>query len=168
MGDGQQVTLAGLITGVDRRVSKKGNPWAIVTIEDMESSIQFMFFGKVYEASAAELAIDTVVQIRGQVELRDETVSLRATEMQVPTLEAEDERPLTLTLPPVALERQRMMQLGQVLANHPGYCEVRLAVLDDKGNARVMTFGDRFRVKRDTSLFAEIKILFGPSCLPAS
>ena len=87
--------------------------------------------GKVYEAAAAELAVDAIVQIRGQVELRDETVSLRATEMQIPTLEAEDERPLVITLPPVALERQRMMQLGQVLANHPGYCEVHLAVLDE-------------------------------------
>ena len=68
MPDGQQVTIAGLITNVDRRVSKKGNPWAIVTVEDLESSIQCMFFGKVYEAAAPELAVDTVVQIRGQVE----------------------------------------------------------------------------------------------------
>ncbi|OZG67343.1 DNA polymerase III subunit alpha [Bifidobacterium eulemuris] len=168
MGDRQQVTLAGLVTGVDRRVSKKGNAWAIVTIEDLESSIQCMFFGKVYESNAENLVLDKVVQIRGQVELRDETVSLRATEMQVPTLEAEDERPLVLTLPVGALDRNHMMQLGQVLTSHPGYCEVKLAVLDDKGNAKVLTFGDRFRVKRDTSLFAEIKILFGPSCLPAA
>ena len=53
-----------------------------------------------------------------------------------------------------------------LLTNHPGYCEVRLAIMDDQGNAKVLTFGDRFRVKRDTSLFAEIKILFGPSSLP--
>ena len=53
MPDGQQVTIAGLITNVDRRVSKKGNPWAIVTVEDLESSIQCMFFGKVYEAARA-------------------------------------------------------------------------------------------------------------------
>ena len=85
MPDGQQVTIAGLITNVDRRVSKKGNPWAIVTVEDLESSIQCMFFGKVYEAAAPELAVDTVVQIRGQVEKRDETVSMRATEFTVPT-----------------------------------------------------------------------------------
>ena len=91
MPDGQQVTIAGLITNVDRRVSKKGNPWAIVTVEDLESSIQCMFFGKVYEAAAPELAVDTVVQIRGQVEKRDETVSMRATEFTVPTLEAQDE-----------------------------------------------------------------------------
>ena len=166
MPDGQQVTIAGLITNVDRRVSKKGNPWAIVTVEDLESSIQCMFFGKVYEAAAPELAVDTVVQIRGQVEKRDETVSMRATEFTVPTLETQDERPLTIVLPPIALDQSHVRRLGQILTSHPGPCEVKLALMDDKGNAKVLTFGDRFRVKRDTSLFAEIKILFGPSSLP--
>ncbi|MBM6698907.1 DNA polymerase III subunit alpha [Bifidobacterium pullorum subsp. saeculare] len=168
MGEGQQVTLAGLITGVDRRVSKKGNPWAIVTIEDLESSIQCMFFGKVYEAAATELAVDQVVQIRGVVELRDETVSLRATEMQVPSLEAADTKPVVITLPQAALGQDRMRRLGQVLAAHPGYCEVKLAIVDGKGAAQVLTFGDRFRVKRDTELFADLKILLGPHCLPAA
>ena len=168
MPSGQQVTLAGLITNVDRRVSKKGNPWAIVTIEDMESSIQCMFFGKVYEAASTELIQDAVVQVRGQVEVRDETVSMRATEMQPVALETDDERPFLITLPLVALGRGNMQQLAQIITRHPGFCEVRLAVLDAKGNAQVMTFGDRFRVKRDTSLFAEIKSLFGPSCLPTA
>ena len=122
--------------------------------------------GKVYEAAAPELAVDTVVQIRGQVEKRDETVSMRATEFTVPTLEAQDERPLTIVLPPIALDQSHVRRLGQILTSHPGPCEVKLALMDDKGNAKVLTFGDRFRVKRDTSLFAEIKILFGPSSLP--
>ncbi|NEG70025.1 DNA polymerase III subunit alpha [Bifidobacterium choloepi] len=165
MEDRAQVTLAGLITNVDRRVSKKGNPWAIVTIEDMESSVQCMLFGKVYEAAAAELAVDAIVQVRGMVEVRDESVSVRATELMVPSLEAEDERPVIIALPMVALERSRLAQLTQVIANHPGYCEVRIAVLDSAGNAQVLTLGDRFRVKRDTSLFAEIKILFGPASI---
>ena len=130
MPDGQQVTIAGLITNVDRRVSKKGNPWAIVTVEDLESSIQCMFFG--------------------QVEKRDETVSMRATEFTVPTLEAQDERPLTIVLPPIALDQSHVRRLGQILTSHPGPCEVKLALMDDKGNAKVLTFGDRFRVKRDS------------------
>ncbi len=166
MPDGQQVTIAGLITNVDRRVSKKGQSVGHRNRRGFESSIQCMFFGKVYEAAAPELAVDTVVQIRGQVEKRDETVSMRATEFTVPTLEAQDERPLTIVLPPIALDQSHVRRLGQILTSHPGPCEVKLALMDDKGNAKVLTFGDRFRVKRDTSLFAEIKILFGPSSLP--
>ncbi|MFT8788174.1 MAG: DNA polymerase III subunit alpha [Bifidobacterium psychraerophilum] len=168
MGEGQMITIAGLITGVDRRVSKKGNAWAIVTVEDLESSIQCMFFGKVYEANAAELAVDTVVCVRGQIELREETVSMRATEMEKPTLDSVDERPLMIALPPVALDGMRMKQLRDILRSHPGYCEVKLLVVNAKGDATVMTFGDGYRIKRDTSLFAEIKTIFGPSCLTAA
>ncbi|MEK0306881.1 DNA polymerase III subunit alpha [Bifidobacterium favimelis] len=165
--DNQAVTLAGLVTAVDRRVSKKGNPWAIVTIEDLESSIQCMFFGKVYDSHADELSLDTVIRVRGQVEQRDESVDLRAVDMEVPTLESADERPVTITLPRAALDLPRMQRLATILKTHPGYCQVRLVVGDDKGNARVFTFGDGFRTVHDTSMFAEIKSVFGPSCLPA-
>lgn len=165
MPDRMQVQLAGMITNVDRRMSKKGNPWAIVTIEDMETSIQCMLFGKVYEAAAADLAVDTVVQMQGSPDVRDETVSMRATSMSVPSLEAIDERPIIIMVPHVALEPNHMQRLSQVLTSHPGICEVKLAVVDEKGNARVLTFGDQYRVKRDTSLFADLKIIFGPNAI---
>ena len=168
MGEEQQVTVAGLVTDVERRVSRKGNPWAIVTVEDLESSIQCLFFGRAYEAAAADLAVDQIVQIRGMAEVRDETVSLRATEMNVPAIDTDENRPLTITLPLTALDRRRLGRLADVLHGHPGLSVVRLALMDDKGNARVLTFGDGFRVRRDTSLFADLKVLFGPSCLPAA
>ena len=85
--------------------------------------------------------------------------------MQVPSLEAEDARPVLIALPVGALRRDRLEQLGAVLTNHPGYCEVKLVILDDHGDAQVLTMGDRFRVTRDTSLFADVKIIFGPSSL---
>ncbi|PXY89031.1 DNA polymerase III subunit alpha [Bifidobacterium asteroides] len=166
--DGKAVTLAGLVTAVDRRVSKKGNPWAIVTIEDLESSIQCMFFGKVYDAHADDLVLDSVIRVRGVVELRDEVTNIRVNDMEVPVLESADERPLTITLPRQALDRGHMERLARILKSHPGYCQVRLAVTDDRGNVRLLTFGDGFRTRHDTSMMAEIKSVFGPSCLPSA
>ena len=167
MPERSQVMVAGLITNVDSRVSKKGNRWAIVTIEDMESSIQCLLFGKVYEAHAAELAIDTIVQVRGMVEARDETISLRATDLMVPVIEAgEGHGPVFVQLPAHALDMQRLEQFSQILSNHPGACEVRLAIVDDNGGVTLMTLGDRFRVRRETGLFADIKVLFGANALP--
>ena len=168
MNDRTQVTLAGLITGVDRRVSKQGNAWAIITLEDMESSIQCMFFSKAYEAAANDFAIDQVAQIRGVVEVRDETVSLCGKYFEIPSLESVDSRPLNIVLPHMSINKSKLDKLSSILCEHPGCCEVNLAIVDDQGNSKVFVFGDKFRVKRDTSLFAEIKILFGPSCLPSA
>ena len=166
--DGKAVTLAGLVTAVDRRVSKKGNPWAIVTIEDLESSIQCMFFGKVYDAHSDDLVLDSIIRVKGVVELRDEATNIRVNDMEVPVLESADERPLTITLPRQALDRGHMERLARILKSHPGYCQVRLAVTDDRGNVRLLTFGDGFRTRHDTSMMAEIKSVFGPSCLPSA
>ena len=166
--DGKAVTLAGLVTAVDRRVSKKGNPWAIVTIEDLESSIQCMFFGKIYDAHSDDLVLDSVIRVKGVVELRDEATNIRVNDMEVPVLESADERPLTITLPRQALDRGHMERLARILKSHPGYCQVRLAVTDDRGNVRLLTFGDGFRTRHDTSMMAEIKSVFGPSCLPSA
>ncbi|MDK7286321.1 OB-fold nucleic acid binding domain-containing protein, partial [Bifidobacterium bifidum] len=75
------VTIAGLITSVERKISKKGNAWAIITVEDMEASVQCLFFGKAYEENASKLNIDTIVRVRGFAEAREEAVSIRAQEL---------------------------------------------------------------------------------------
>ena len=47
-GTERMVNIAGLITGVQRKVSRQGASWAIVTIEDLEGSIDVMFFSNTY------------------------------------------------------------------------------------------------------------------------
>ncbi len=43
------VQVAGIIVSVDRRINKKsGNPWAIVTIEDLDGAVECLFFPKTY------------------------------------------------------------------------------------------------------------------------
>ncbi|WP_152973660.1 DNA polymerase III subunit alpha, partial [Bifidobacterium aesculapii] len=163
--EGRKVTIAGLIINVDRRVSKKGNAWAIVTIEDLESSIQCMFFGKMYETYAAQLCVDQIVQIRGRVDRHGETTTIRVAGMRVPDTEDRDGKPLVILLPSSLSTRANMARLRQMLVDHPGLSEVKLALLDDAGNAEVLTFGDRFLVRKETALIAELKVMFGPNCL---
>ena len=65
-------------------MSKQGNPWAAVTIEDMEGSVEIMFFGETY------LAYSTVAgRGRGRRDprtraARDETMQLQAMEVSLP------------------------------------------------------------------------------------
>ncbi|TCD53995.1 DNA polymerase III subunit alpha [Alloscardovia theropitheci] len=160
-----QVTIAGLITSVERKISKKGNPWAIITVEDMEASVQCLFFGKAYEASAGQLNLDTIVRVRGFAEARDEAVSIRANELEVPKIEDVDNSVLSLTLPEQALITRNMQELANIIHMHPGYSEVRLTVVRGDGSCSVITMGDNFRVLKDASLYGDIKAVFGPHCI---
>jgi DNA polymerase-3 subunit alpha len=166
--DKQQVVLAGLVTNVDRRVSKSGNPWAIVTLEDLEMSIQAMFFGKSYLENADDLKIDTIVKLRGNVEVRDEEVQISGREVEEISVEDQDLRPVIVTLPNKALERSRVEAFESTLRNFPGVCTVELRIIDSDGNVTELDLGDKFRVNRDTSLFAAVKALFGPASMQAA
>ena len=49
VADGRTVTVGGLVTSVQRKVTKQGNVWAIATLEDLEASIDVMVFPATYQ-----------------------------------------------------------------------------------------------------------------------
>ncbi|HMO10394.1 MAG TPA: DNA polymerase III subunit alpha, partial [Actinotalea sp.] len=74
------VTVCGLVTNLQRRMSKNGNPWASLTLEDMDGSVEVLFFGETYLAYSTTLAEDAVLTVRGRVRRRDDVVQVQATE----------------------------------------------------------------------------------------
>ncbi|XBH22569.1 DNA polymerase III subunit alpha [Jonesiaceae bacterium BS-20] len=162
--DGSTVTIAGLITSLQRKMSKQGNPWAAVTIEDLEGSVEVMFFGETYLAYSAALIEDQVVILRGRVRRRDETMQLQAMEVTLPDLSASQDAPLMITLAEARCIEPLVDSLGETLRSYPGKSEVRLK-LTRAGQYTVMRLGDGFRVERDPALYGELKALLGASCL---
>ncbi len=75
--DGAIVTVGGLVTGLQRKMTKQGNPWAIATLEDLEGAIDVMFFPATYALVATQLVEDAVVVVRGRLDKREETSPAR-------------------------------------------------------------------------------------------
>lgn len=44
----KQITIGGLVTGLQERISKKGTPWGILEIEDFSGKAEVRMFGKTY------------------------------------------------------------------------------------------------------------------------
>lgn len=163
--DGSTVTIAGLVTSVAIKVAKaSGNYWAAVTIEDLEGSIEVMFFGETYLAYSTVLAEDSVVVLKGRVRRRDEGMSLQAMELSLPDLSAADDAPLTLQLLHQRCTTPLVERLRDVLESHPGSTEVHLRITQP-GRATVMRLEDTLRVARSSALFGDLKALLGPNCL---
>ncbi|HLR27468.1 MAG TPA: DNA polymerase III subunit alpha, partial [Ruania sp.] len=162
--DGSTVTIAGLITSLQRKMSKKGNPWAIVTIEDLEGSVDVMFFGETYLAYSTALAQDQVVSLKGRVRWRDETMSLQAMEMSLPDVSVGQESPVAVRIPESRCSEPVLTQLRDVLVTHPGGSEVHVH-LTSPGRSTVMRLEDALRVERTNALYGDLKALLGPNCL---
>ena len=162
--DGSTVMIAGLITSVQRKMSKQGNPWAAVTVEDMEGSVEIMFFGETYLAYSTALAEDTVVVVRGRVRRRDDSMQLQAIEVSLPDVSAVADSPVTVSMPVARCTPPVVERLREILTTHPGVVEVHLR-LTSSGRATVMRLEESLRVERSSALFGDLKALLGPSCL---
>ena len=162
--DGSTVMIAGLITSVQRKMSKQGNPWAAVTVEDMEGSVEIMFFGETYLAYSTALAEDTVVVVRGRVRRRDDSMQLQAIEVSLPDISSVADSPVTVSMSVARCTPPVVERLREILINHPGVIEVHLR-LTSPGRATVMRLEESLRVERSSALFGDLKALLGPSCL---
>ena len=164
--DNSFVGVCGLVTSVQRKISKNGNPWAIITLEDMEASVDVMFFGETYLAYGTVLAEDMVVAVKGRIRRRDEDLSLQAKEVSVPDVSTSPQAPLAVFLPGVKCTQHIVDQLRDVLQSHPGPVEVRVTVLEP-GRRTVLAVADALRVEKSPALISDLKALLGSTCMDA-
>src|SRR5690606_10771475 len=117
--DGAQVTVAGLVSTVDRRYSKAGKPWAKISLEDMTGSVEVLFFGEVYQTFSSMLVEDQVAVVRGRVRKRDDSVELQAIEVSIPDTSLSPDSPVQLQVPEARCTPSVVEQLREVLVTHP-------------------------------------------------
>jgi DNA polymerase-3 subunit alpha len=161
--DGKVVNLAGILTGVQRRITKQGKAWASATLEDLDGALEVLFFPNTYELVGQYVAEDAIVVVRGRVDRRDDQARLMAMDLKLPDLTIgapSAAKPVVLQLPSSRCTPPLMKSLKQVLASHPGGAEVHLRLLSN-GRPTLLRLGPD-RVAPSTALMADLKALLGP------
>ena len=67
------VTVAGLVTSVQRKITKRGDAWAMVTLEDLEGAIDVLLFPSAYQLASTLLVEDAIVTVKGRLSPRRRT-----------------------------------------------------------------------------------------------
>jgi DNA polymerase-3 subunit alpha len=164
--DGQIVKIGGILSGVTRKVTKKGDAWAAATLEDLGGAIEVLFFPNSYQLYATAIADDAIVIVKGKVDKRDDVPKLIAMDITIPDLAtgADGSAPIVLQLPVTKCVPPVVEQLRDVLRTHPGTTEVHLRL---RGNQKttVVRLDDKLRVTPGPALHADLKQLLGPSCI---
>jgi len=164
IGHEQIVTIGGLITQIQRKVSRQGTPWAIVTIEDLEGAVDVMFFANSYTQHSINLIEDRIVIIRGRVDKREEQAKIMALDLSLPDITLAPTGPLVIAMETARCTPPVVDRIKEILRSHPGKREVHLK-LDDGRKSLVMKIGDDLRVTASPSLSADLKSILGPDCL---
>jgi DNA polymerase-3 subunit alpha len=157
--DGEIRWVGGVVTGVVRKYTKRGELMATFILEDLVSSIEVWVFPRTMTDVAHLLADDAVVCVKGRLDLREEQAKLVCMEIKRPQLNTFDE-PLHVALPVHALTDERVESLKRLLSEHPGPSPVLLHV-----GAKCIRLASQWSVDTSRGLLAELRVLLGPSAL---
>jgi len=165
--DGATLTISGLITSVQRKITKRGDAWAMVTLEDLDGAIDVLLFPSAYQLASTYLTEDAIITVKGRLSRSKDQPEIMGQEVSMPDLSEGPSGPVVISLPSTRCTAPVVEQLRDVLGSHPGMTEVQLRLMT-RTSTTVMRLDDRLRVTPSSALFADLKHLLGPGCLSNS
>jgi DNA polymerase III subunit alpha len=180
--DADWVTVGGMIVQAKRIRTKKGDPMMFATLDDLDSAVEVLVFGKALAEHQDALAPDSIVLVRGRVDHRDREktcIVAQTIERFEPTadelrtareLELKSSRlpeALRLRLDATCLRANALAELKDLLSGFPGECDVVIELSTSVGPRR-LRLGREYRVARSAGLHAELDALLGEAMLSES
>ena len=158
MEDGSQVVVGGVLTGLTRKFTKKGDQMAVFVLEDLDASIEVTIFPRTLAEQGHKLEDDLIVSVKGRLDRRDESRFglIGQTITVLSGLQDGPAAPLRLNLPSTSLDELRIQRLKRILRDHPG----ESIVMVDIGQGKILRLADEFRVDVDHSV-GELRMAFG-------
>ena len=156
--DGAIRTVAGVVTGLQRKWTKKGDLMAVFQLEDLRGTVEVMVFPKTMTDHGHKLVDDAVVAVSGRIDKREDLAKLLARDIEALELsDSADGVPLLLRIAPARLTDQVIGELKQLLSEFPGDSEVHIEL----GGDQKVRLRDGFKVDPTAGLMAELRILLG-------
>ncbi len=164
MEEGTQVAVGGVVSGLVKKWTKKGELMGVLVLEDLSSSIETMVFPRTFTDYGHLLEDDRIVILRGRVSRRDEDAKLMVSQVEVIDADAlAAERAITITVRPDQMSDAAVADLKACIAEHPG----KSPIVIDMGTPKLIRLSDAYTVTSGNGLYADLRVLFGAHCIGA-
>jgi DNA polymerase III subunit alpha len=156
--------IGGLISAVQQGFSKKsGKPYALVTLEDLEGSVQILCMNENYEKYRSLLVVNQPVLVLAEVNQSEDRPKLFPQEI-LPLDEAPRRftRQVHLRLPMATLTPERLDQARRIAASFPGRVPLFLCLRQPTGETVFIEAHDRCSVAPGRELQEALDEALGP------
>ncbi|MBK9241341.1 MAG: DNA polymerase III subunit alpha [Acidobacteria bacterium] len=155
--------VAGVVTGVRRLKTKRGDPMAAFNLEDEGGKFEVVVFPEAYAKFGRLVADDAMLIVRGKFERDDETGKMVAAELS--TLEAARERvvrEVQITVAGRGGSRDVLRTLAQVFERHPGDRRVSFVVeVPGRGGGLRVRAGTSHRIRPSEGFVRDVELVCG-------
>ncbi len=177
--DGSWITVGGIVAACKRIRTKSGSQMMFATLDDVEGQVEMLVFKADQAESAAVIAPDAIVVVRGRLDHKDRG------ETKLVVQEAErfepdaneiaraakatraSSGPLRLVIDATAFENGLVEELKTVFEHHKGEADVHLAIRTGQGEPKEIKLGDGYKVNPSSGLRAELDHLLGTAAIAA-
>jgi len=157
---GEEVSVAGIVVSTRAMRSKKGDRWAICTLQDRTGTVEALVFPEWFARYEPLLRADTPLLIRGRVNV--EEAGTRVVVSEAKLLEDVVEPPPTLLRVRVELagmDEELLDRLQELLESKPGPCRVAFDLVQPDGTTA--TLQAERRVRPDRELVDAVRAMCG-------
>ncbi len=156
--DGASITVGGVVTGLQRKWTKKGDLMGVFILEDLTDSCEVMVFPRTFTDYGHLLEDDRLIILRARVQKRDDETKLMAQSVEVFEVEMQGAAPpLRLVIHPEQLSEAMIADLKGVLSNHHGQSQVYIHLNDNQA----VKLSDEYCVETSNGLIPELRVLLG-------
>lgn len=175
-----EVFVVGMITEVKNITTKKGDPMAVIGVEDLEGAVEVVVFPEAYK-TAGDLVEGRVVWIRGKVnqnsrnrksddETQREQRQIQADDIvDIESVRDKQTSALEVTIPEVDLENTEKLEALQKIASaNRGQNNLILRLMTPRYGEVIAQCGQKYNVAYRPQVIKEIEQLFGENCIKPS
>jgi DNA polymerase-3 subunit alpha len=155
--------IGGLIASVQHGVSKKsGKPYSMVTLEDLEGSVQVLCMNENYDRYRELLKPSKAILVVGEVNTGDERPKIFPQEI-LPLEDAPKRftKQVHLRLHTAHVKPEQLDSVRELVAAHPGKCPLLLCFMRPGGEVVFVDTNERFNVAPSLELQQEADARFG-------
>ena len=156
----QEVKLGGIITGIRQGMTKKGNPFGIVTIEDYSGSGELALFAEDWTLWRNYMAEGNTLLISGSIQPKrynQEQFELKISNIKLlPEVKDELIQGISVTLQVEKLTDTIVMKLNELVEGCPGSAELSFVFVDNNDHTTLnMKSSKRVTVSRQLTDFID-------------
>ncbi|MGM0600810.1 MAG: DNA polymerase III subunit alpha, partial [Candidatus Rifleibacteriota bacterium] len=163
VGDSQVRRIAGILTGMKRHITKKGDGMAFLTFEADNASVDVTIFPRSFEKYSAKLKIDEPLFMVVKTQLLNGDLKVNAEKvLSLEDFNSEEIPRVNLCIPAEMTGKDNYLKLLEVLHKYIGQVSFNMKIITPDGAKVLLKPASRFRINLQPGLIAEWEKLCGP------
>jgi DNA polymerase-3 subunit alpha len=148
--NGEEITVAGIVVTTRGMRSRKGDRWAILTLQDMTGLLEVLAFPEAFARLEGLFKSNAALVLKGRVNV--EEVGTRLVVMDARRIEDMGQRSpslLRVRVEMTAVDQQILDELKELFASRPGSCPVAFDLVSADGAVATLRADQRVRADKD-------------------